>query len=66
MADLTHCSFCGKRADEVGSLVRNNPSTACICDECVILCATILLTENSKGVFASDLADLIENYRRGE
>ena len=38
---MQHCSFCGKGADEVDMLIPS-PKGACICNECVEVCSTIL------------------------
>ena len=40
-AEMQHCSFCGKPADEVDMLIPS-PKGACICNECVEVCTTIL------------------------
>ncbi|MBN2494325.1 MAG: ClpX C4-type zinc finger protein [Deltaproteobacteria bacterium] len=42
------CSFCGKRRDEVGSLLgaRLEPAV-CICDECLALCQEILAEQDT-------------------
>ncbi len=39
--EMQHCSFCGKPADEVDMLIPS-PKGACICNECVEVCSTIL------------------------
>jgi len=38
---MQRCSFCGKRAEEVDMLIPS-PKGACICNECVEVCSTIL------------------------
>lgn len=40
MAQL-HCSFCGRREDQVKKLL-TGPDGACICDECVETCSAII------------------------
>ncbi len=39
--EMQRCSFCGKSADEVDMLIPS-PKGACICNECVEVCSTIL------------------------
>jgi ATP-dependent Clp protease ATP-binding subunit ClpX len=39
--DSQRCSFCGKRAEDVEMLIPS-PKGACICNECVEVCSTIL------------------------
>lgn len=41
------CSFCGKGQDQVRRLI-TGPKHVCICDECVSLCADIILEENDE------------------
>lgn len=41
-----HCSFCGKRQDEVRLLIAG--PTVFICDECIELCAVIDLADRRK------------------
>lgn len=45
------CSFCGKQRDEVRRLVANsgNPLVA-ICDQCILLCIDILISEVASAV----------------
>ena len=38
---MQRCSFCGKRAEDVDMLIPS-PKGACICNECVEVCSTIL------------------------
>ena len=40
-SEMQNCSFCGKPADEVEMLIPS-PKGACICNECVEVCSTIL------------------------
>ena len=40
-SEIQSCSFCGKPADEVEMLIPS-PKGACICNECVEVCSTIL------------------------
>ncbi len=40
MKNPLYCSFCGKRQDEVFSIIAG--PTVFICDECVVLCAAII------------------------
>jgi ATP-dependent Clp protease ATP-binding subunit ClpX len=40
-SEVQRCSFCGKPADEVDMLIPS-PKGACICNECVEVCSTIL------------------------
>ena len=40
-SEMQNCSFCGKPADEVQMLIPS-PKGACICNECVEVCSTIL------------------------
>jgi len=49
------CSFCGKNADDVDMLIPS-PKGACICNECVEVCGTIL-------GFDSDGSDQTEQQR---
>jgi ATP-dependent Clp protease ATP-binding subunit ClpX len=49
--DSLRCSFCHKRQDRVGKLISTPPSfqpRAYICDECIMVCYTIL-TDYGKG-----------------
>ncbi len=41
-ARQTRCVFCGKTADEVGGMIKG-PDGICICDECVTVCADVLM-----------------------
>lgn len=40
-AEPLHCSFCGKRQDDVAFLIDNHPH--CICSACVAVCAAMVL-----------------------
>ena len=45
-----HCSFCGKRQEDVKKLIISvtiEKVTVAICDECVFLCNEILLEEEN-------------------
>lgn len=51
MSDETetlYCSFCAKSQHDVGKLIAG-PAHVGICDECVALCATIVLAETESG-----------------
>ena len=39
------CSFCGRRATEVGKVIAGPTPAVAICNECVALCADILAKE---------------------
>jgi ATP-dependent Clp protease ATP-binding subunit ClpX len=39
------CSFCGKRGDEVRSIVAGPTPAVAICGECVALCSEIIAEE---------------------
>ncbi|HVL38992.1 MAG TPA: ClpX C4-type zinc finger protein [Fimbriimonadaceae bacterium] len=39
-----YCSFCGKKPDQVRKLIQGPPGIQ-ICDECVVVCNDILITE---------------------
>ncbi|HEX7286617.1 MAG TPA: ClpX C4-type zinc finger protein [Candidatus Angelobacter sp.] len=39
---MTHCSFCGKSQARVRGLFASNRPPACICNECLDVCRTIL------------------------
>jgi hypothetical protein len=44
------CSFCGKAQESVGKLI-SSPSAhsrACICDECVAICASIIVDDRAQ------------------
>lgn len=41
--DAQHCSFCGKTLEEIDKLIIS--PTIGICDECVLLCLNMYLTE---------------------
>lgn len=40
-----HCSFCGKRQEDVKKLIAGNK--VYICDECISVCYEILIEENA-------------------
>jgi ATP-dependent Clp protease ATP-binding subunit ClpX len=37
------CSFCGRSGEHVGKLITGQ--SACICDECVVLCFAVLTAD---------------------
>jgi len=70
--DVPTCSFCGKRADEVGKLIAG-PGVN-ICDECVQLCSEIVAEDRArKGVSRGlkvprpdEIYDYLEQYVVGQ
>jgi ATP-dependent Clp protease ATP-binding subunit ClpX len=49
VASELHCSFCGKSQETVERLISSpNDPRAYICDECVLVCASILEGERQK------------------
>jgi ATP-dependent Clp protease ATP-binding subunit ClpX len=63
-ADLT-CSFCHKAQDVVGKLI-SSPSDyprACICDECIVVCNSILEDDRPKHTAAAG-TPLSQNLRQ--
>ncbi|WP_449674335.1 ATP-dependent Clp protease ATP-binding subunit ClpX [Eggerthellaceae bacterium PR-HUZ602407-17] len=50
------CSFCGKSADEVDSLI-TTPAGACICDECIAMCAKVVMEQQNDGALSSLMHD---------
>ncbi len=47
--EAIRCSFCGKRGDEVESIVAGPSPTIAICSECVRLCADIMAEQRGGG-----------------
>ncbi len=70
--DVTTCSFCGKRHDEVNKLIAGPDVN--ICDECVNLCGDIVAEDRArKGVSRSqqvptpsDIKDFLDQYVIGQ
>lgn len=48
MSDTLYCSFCGKSQHDVAKLIVG-PSHQSICNECVHLCASIVIAEAESG-----------------
>jgi ATP-dependent protease Clp ATPase subunit len=44
------CSFCGKRGDEVESIVAGRSPKIAICNECVDLCVRIMAEQRGGGL----------------
>lgn len=57
-----HCSFCGKRNDEVFRLITSNGCK--ICNECVGRCANMIASELNR--VASDIIDMPPPLPRGD
>ena len=51
--DATHCSFCGRSADQVGHLISSPDGKTGICDECIDVCCDMLDKEEdeAEGVY---------------
>src|SRR5690606_17735169 len=70
--DVTTCSFCGKRHDEVNKLIAGPDVN--ICDECVHLCGEIVAEDRArKGVSRSkqvptpsEIRDFLDQYVSGQ
>jgi len=70
---LTHCSFCGNHKDNVKKLIVSEE--VAICSECVDLCNSLMLDEESKGDFVSEdtvsydpesIKDFLDNHVIGQ
>ncbi len=48
------CSFCGKTEEEVRRLIVSPDGSACVCDECVEVCESILDSEYEQSVLPED------------
>jgi hypothetical protein len=47
--EAIRCSFCGKRGDEVRSIVAGPTPDVAICNECIGLCAEIIAEQRGDG-----------------
>jgi ATP-dependent Clp protease ATP-binding subunit ClpX len=47
--EAIRCSFCGKRGDEVRSIVAGPSPNVAICSECIDLCAQIIAEQRAGG-----------------
>ncbi|MBQ9706342.1 MAG: ATP-dependent Clp protease ATP-binding subunit ClpX [Clostridia bacterium] len=49
---MQYCSFCGKSEEQVGKLLAA-PTGACICNECIQLCSSILDCKSAANTYAN-------------